>query len=104
MMMGVACVAFALLALLRPRRTAAYCGVSVPTLMVMAVRDLASALALIASPRPHIPLVARIMIDTGDTLLLARTRPKVAAMAGVFAAWASLTLAAAARTDTSDGA
>lgn len=91
------CAAFAALALGRTGPTARACGVSDDTMRTMGVRDLASAITLLTARDVRGPLLARLLIDSGDTALIVRRKPTIAAMAAAFAVWSAVTLVAACR-------
>ena len=83
--MGAATLAFAGWALARTERLAEMLGSDLETARAMAVRDLGSAITLLASPDPRPPLLARVLYDASDTVIFGRGRPKVAAGALGFA-------------------
>lgn len=82
--LGAACAAFGIAALVRPRRLGERCGVSAQTMRVMGARDLGSALMLLAARDPRAGLIARVAFDANDAVLVARRRPAIALMAAAF--------------------
>jgi hypothetical protein len=52
----------------------------------LGIRDLGSAITLLASPDPRGAFATRVVYDLSDAVVFGRRRPKVAAMAFGFAA------------------
>lgn len=92
------CIAFGAAALRAPEPMAERCGLDVDSIRIMALRDLAVGALLLARPS-RTGFVARAGIDAGDTLLLARRRPMMAAIAAAYSALNAV-IAAAYRPDT----
>jgi len=84
--LGAGCLGFAGWAFARTDRLAAMLGSDLATARAMAVRDLGSGIALVASRDPRPAMVARVLYDLSDAALFGRGRPKVAASALGFAA------------------
>ena len=84
--LGAGCLGFAGWAFARTERLAELLGSDLETARSMAVRDLGSGIALIASRDPRSAMVARVLYDLSDAALFGRGRPKVAASALGFAA------------------
>jgi hypothetical protein len=84
--LGAGCLSFAGWAFARTDRLAAMIGSDLATARAMAVRDLGSGIALVASRDPRPAMVARVLYDVSDAALFGRGRPKVAASALGFAA------------------
>ncbi len=77
------CIAFGIAALRNPKRVGGSCGLGVDATRVMGVRDLVVGTLLAVRPSAGL-LAARAAIDAGDTILLARRTPTVAAIAAAF--------------------
>ena len=84
--LGAGCFGFAGWAFKNPDRLADLLGSDVATARSMAVRDLGSGIALVASPDPRPAMVARVVYDLSDAVLFGRGRLKVWASALGFAA------------------
>lgn len=84
--LGAGCLGFAGWAFARTDRLADLIGSDLATARSMAVRDLGSGIALIASRDPRPAMVARVLYDVSDAVLFGRGRPKVVASALGFAA------------------
>ncbi len=87
------CVWFGIMAISRPTDVARRCGVSVEVLRAMAMRDLGSAVTLAATRDPRAALLARVVFDASDAVLLARRRPTMAAVTIGFGALSGALLA-----------
>ena len=83
--LGAGCLGFAGWTFARADRLAAMLGSDVATARAMAVRDLGSGIALVASRDPRPAMVARVLYDVSDAALFGRGRPKVAVSALGFA-------------------
>jgi hypothetical protein len=90
-------VTFGIAALRKPDRVGAACGLTSDATRVMGVRDLVLGCLIAVHPSPAV-LWARAGFDLGDTLLIARRRPGIAAMATAFGL-ANAALATARRGD-----
>ncbi len=86
LVLGAGCLAFAGWAFARTERLAELLGSDLETARAMAVRDLGSGIALVASREPRGAMVARVLYDVGDAAIFGRGRPKVVVSALGFAA------------------
>lgn len=59
-------------------------GTSERTMRVLAVRDLASALALLVARDPRAAIAARVVCDGADVITFSRRRPAIAVIAAVY--------------------
>lgn len=84
--LGSGCLGFAGWAFARTDRLAGLIGSDLATARAMAVRDIGSGIALIASRDPRPAMVARVLYDVSDVVIFGRGRPKVVVSALGFAA------------------
>lgn len=69
------CLWFAAFTALRPARMAEMAGAPVGEMRALALRDVASALTLVAARDPRPALVARVFLDGSDSVIYGRRRP-----------------------------
>lgn len=77
------CIAFGAAALADSKRIGERCGLDVDTTRVVGARDLILGALLVVKPSGP-AFLARAAVDAGDTVMLARRRPLIAAIAGAF--------------------
>ena len=92
--LAAACGAWVALALLRTDRVAEAIGAGPKEVRALALRDLASAGALLAPGHERTAIASRVVLDVSDAVRYGRGRPKLRAGILAFAAFGALGLAA----------